>query len=106
MADDIGKSAPECFGRLERVFPVGPSGLRESPPRCLRCESKTECLRRAVAGEQGLPVHEERLERAYRAGGVGFLHRWAIQKRLAGQKPKGSIWTGMLNRLLRRDGSG
>ena len=101
MADDIGKSTPECFGRLERVFPVGPAGLRESPPRCLRCESKTECLRRAVSGEQGLPVHEERLERAYRAGGVGFLQRWAIQKRLAGQKPKESRWSGLWSRLRR-----
>ena len=101
MADDTGKSAPECFGRLERVFPVGPSGLRESPPQCLRCESKTECLRRAVSGEQGLPVHEERLERAYRAGGVGFLERWAVQKRLAGQKPKESGWSGLWSRLRR-----
>jgi hypothetical protein len=105
MADDNGERVPECFGRLDQVFPVGSSGLRESPPQCLRCESKTECLRRAVSGEQGLPVREERLERSYRAGGVGFLERWAIQKRLAGQKPKESRWTRIWNRL-RRSGSG
>lgn len=104
MADDIGKTPPECFGRLERVFPVGCEGLRESPPECLRCGCKTECLRRALSGEQGLPVHEERLERAYRAGSVSFLERWSRQKRLSGHKPKRLTWTALWARL-RRAGS-
>jgi hypothetical protein len=101
MADDISKTTPECFGRLEQVFPVGPEGLRESPPGCVRCEVKTECLRRAVSGEQGLPVHAERLERAYRAGSVGFIERWARQKSIAGQEPQGSRWAGIWGRLRR-----
>jgi len=102
-ADTLHESRPECFGRLERVFPIGPEGLRESPPECLRCDCKTECLRRAVTGEQGVPVHAERLERAYRAGNVGFLERWARQKNLSNQKPKGA-WAAFWNRL-RRTGS-
>jgi hypothetical protein len=89
MADITLEPRPECFGCLEQVFPPGPHGLRESPPRCLQCACKTECLRRAVSGEQGLEVHAERLERAYQAGNVGFLERWARQKRISQQKPKG-----------------
>jgi hypothetical protein len=103
MADDTREKTPECFGRLEQVFPVGPAGLRESPARCLRCEVKTECLRCAVSGEQGLAVHAERLERSYRAGNVGFLERWARQKSLAGSQPKGSRWAA-LRGWLRRAG--
>jgi uncharacterized membrane protein YdjX (TVP38/TMEM64 family) len=73
---------PECLGQLEKVFPLGADGLRETPPECLACSRKTECLRRAVAGREGLAVEAERLERAYRAGMVGFLGRWAKQKEL------------------------
>jgi len=88
MADTEKRAAPECFACLETVFPVGSDGLRHTPPECLGCEIKTECLRAAVAGEQGLAVHQERLKRAYQAGNVGFLERWARQKTLVGRKKK------------------
>jgi hypothetical protein len=90
MADLSKKETPECFARLETVFPMGPDGLRHTPPECLDCDLKTECLRGAVRGEQGLAVHEERLKRAYQAGSVGFLERWARQKTLERRRPKGA----------------
>ena len=106
MADHNKKAAPECFARLETVFPMGPDGLRHTPPECLDCDVKTDCLRAAVAGEQGLTVHEERLKRAYQAGSVGFLERWAQQKTLEGRRQKGAGRPGFWSRLRRAARSG
>lgn len=106
MADPDEKAVPECFARLESVFPVGTDGLRHTPPECLNCDRKTKCLRAAVAGEQGLVVHEERLQRAYQAGAVGFLERWARQKTLEGRKKKGAGWLGFWGRRRRAARSG
>jgi hypothetical protein len=99
MAEHDSKLPPECFARLENVFPMGSDGLRHTPTECLDCDIKTECLRAAVAGEQGLVIHEERLQRAYRAGSVGFLERWAQQKTLQRRKKKGAGWLCFWNRL-------
>ena len=82
MADPESGSPPECFGRIERVFPLGEDGLRHSPPGCLACACKTACLRRALAGEGGLQVREERLRRAWESGTMPFWERWARQKTL------------------------
>ncbi len=72
---------PECFGDLETVFPLGPDGLRASPPGCLACESKTECLKQALKTPDGAAVER---------GGVGpkrgvkkamkGLRRWSALK--------------------------
>ncbi len=99
MADLNSQTLPECFARLEAVFPLGEDGLRHTPPACLGCAVKTECLRAAVQGQQGLAVHEERLARAYEAGQVGFLNRWARQKGLERQKEKNGCWS-RLRRLV------
>jgi hypothetical protein len=103
MADDAPKPAPECFARLERVFPMGADGLRHSPPECLQCTVKTDCLRAAVAGGPGVEVHEEKLGRAYQAGQVGFLERWARQKALARRRTPAagrvSFWRRWLQKL-------
>lgn len=96
---DSDKPLPECYGRLEIVFAKGPDGLRHVPEDCLGCEVKTECLRSAAAGEQGLSVHEERLERAYEAGAVGFFERWAQQKQIAGRRKKNRGWMGIWKRF-------
>jgi hypothetical protein len=106
MADHDKRETPECFARLETVFPVGPDGLRHTPPECLVCDLKTECLRAAVAGEKGLAVHEERLKRAYQAGNVGFLERWVQQKTLVGRKKKSCGRPGFWRRLRRATRSG
>lgn len=106
MAEHNTKAPPECFARLENVFPMGSDGLRHTPAGCRDCDIKTDCLRAAVTGEQGLTVHEERLERAYQAGSVGFLERWSQQKALDRRKPKGGGWLGFWKRFRRPTPSG
>ena len=80
------KDTPYCFGKLENVFPLADDGLRHTPESCLPCLYKTECLRSAVSKGKGLIVHEEKVDRAYAAGAIGFLERWSRKKNLHRQK--------------------
>ena len=77
---------PGCFGQLETVFPMGKEGLRNTPQTCLACRHKTECLRKALQGREGLKVREERIDRAYSSGMIGFLERWSKKKAIDRQK--------------------
>ncbi len=99
MGDLEPGSPPECFGRLERVFPLGDDGLRHSPPGCLSCACKTACLRQALEGEEGHRVREERLRRAWEAGTMPFWERWARKKTLSASGSAG----GLRGRLCRRN---
>jgi hypothetical protein len=69
-----------CFGNLDTVFPMGEDGLRITPDNCLACDWKTECLRAAMSRKEGLTVQEERIDRAYATGMIGFLGRWSRKK--------------------------
>ena len=80
------KEVPYCFGKLENVFPLSKDGLRHTPESCMPCLYKTECLRTAVSQKQGLVVHEEKVDRAYAAGTIGFFERWSRRKSLHQQK--------------------
>ena len=73
---------PECFGQLDTVFPKGEKGLRDTPEACLECLSKTDCLRRALEGPDGLKVKEEFVDRAYVSGRIRFCERRAKKKDL------------------------
>lgn len=73
---------PYCFADLDTVFPMQASGLRETPPACMVCHCKTECLRTAIGRCGGEAVEEERVDRAYKAGAMSFLDRWSRKKRL------------------------
>ena len=84
MNDDSPK--PHCFGDLQTVFPTRADGLRHSPPVCMACVFKTECLREAMERPQGVAVKEESLDRAYAAGMVGFMSRWSRKKELHRRK--------------------
>ena len=77
---------PECFGILESVFPLGENGLRITPDSCFPCVFKTECLRSAMAGTDGLDVREEIVDRAYASGMMKFLERWSKKKTLHQKK--------------------
>jgi hypothetical protein len=99
MEDIEAKQTAECFGRIEIVFPMGPDGLRQTPHGCFECGAKTACLRTALSGEQGVAVHEERLARAYDAGTVGFLQRWAHHKTLQRRKRADAPWRAFWKRL-------
>ena len=73
----------DCFGILDRVFPMGEGGLREVPSECMGCPEKTECLRRAMSTQQGLELKGEMLDRAAAAGLVSRLQRWSRKKTLS-----------------------
>ena len=76
------KEQPSCFGDLDTVFPEGGEGLRNSPEKCLKCADKTNCLRTAMRGKQGLHVRESKVDRAYASGMMGFFERWSKKKEL------------------------
>lgn len=73
---------PECFGQLHEVFPRKADGLRHSPPKCMACVYKTECLRAAMEEPEGAEVESEKVDRAYEAKRIGFLERWSKKKQL------------------------
>jgi len=94
---------PECFASIEKVFPLSADGLRQTPPECLECDLKTDCLRSALGGQPAVAVHEERLARAYQSGNVGFLERWAQQKEFEQRKKMDSRWRRFRMRFRRSD---
>ncbi len=77
------KNIPQCFGSLEKVFPMGENGLRQTPDECyLHCPLKTRCLGRAMATRAGVKVEEEIIERSTRAGAMNFFERWSRKKQV------------------------
>jgi hypothetical protein len=72
---------PDCFGDLEKVFPMGPKGLRVTPEECFyHCPVKTKCLQQAMATKNGIQVEEEVIERSTKAGAMTFFERWSRKK--------------------------
>jgi hypothetical protein len=82
MTEDAQPHKPACFGALDTVFPKGKDGLRHSPPACVRCGHKTECLTTAMKRESGLRFQEEMVDRAYRLKKISLLERWSKKKSL------------------------
>jgi hypothetical protein len=82
MSETMENESDYCFGKLEKVFPMGADGLRESPEPCLSCYCKTECLRAAMKGHDGLQVQQEIVDRAYDSGLMRFIDRWSRKKAL------------------------
>lgn len=76
----VKTTQPDCFGKLDIVFPMTENGLRCSPESCLACDLKTDCLKTAMGGEEGLKAREELIGRFYEAGLIGFLKRWSDKK--------------------------
>lgn len=77
------ESLPECFGTLEKVFPMTETGLRQTPDDCFyHCPVKTRCLKAAMGTKDGAKVEEETVERSARAGMINFFERWSRKKRL------------------------
>ena len=72
----------DCFGILDKVFPVGDKALREITPGCLQCPERTPCLKAALGTKEGLEMRAEILERAAASGMVGRLQRWSQKKEL------------------------
>ena len=80
------KKTPKCYAELGTVFPMGKDGLRHTPDTCLACLVKTECLRAAIQGRDGLKVREEHIDRAYKSGMIGFIERWSKKKAISRKK--------------------
>ena len=79
--NNSGDTLPDCFGTLDKVFPMGNKGLRETPEECFyHCPVKTRCLQQAMATKNGVQVEEEILERATRSGAMNFFERWSRKK--------------------------
>ncbi len=78
---------PDCYGDLQKVFPMTEIGLRETPHFCrYECSHKTECLKKALLTSKGRGVEEELLERGSKAGNIGFFERWSRRKQLNRRK--------------------
>jgi hypothetical protein len=74
---------PECFGDLEKVFPMTGSGLRETPEKCFQtCPLKTQCLKQAIKSGQGARLEEEMIQRGSKSGTISFFERWSRKKQL------------------------
>ena len=81
-----GADHPSCFADLEIVFPMGADGLRRTPPACMQCAVKTDCLRAAMDKPSALVVQEEMIDRAYQGGVIGALQRWSRKKTIHRRK--------------------
>lgn len=80
---------PECFGVLDRVFPMTDKGLRQTPDECFyHCPVKTKCLQQAMATRDGVAVEEEIIERGTRSGAMNFFERWSRKKQVHRKKQK------------------
>lgn len=79
----IQDNKPDCFGNLEKVFPMTDSGLRETPKKCFEeCPLKTECLKQAMTTKKGAEMEEEIIQRGENAGTVSFFQRWSRKKQI------------------------
>lgn len=81
---------PDCFGNLDKVFPMTESGLRETPEDCFfHCPVKTRCLKQAMGTRDGARVEEEVIERGAKAGVMNFFERWSRKKQVHRRLNKG-----------------
>ncbi len=80
---------PECFGILEKVFPMTHKGLRQTPDDCFyHCPVKTKCLQKAMSTLDGIKVEEEIIERGTKSGAINFFERWSRKKQVHRKKQK------------------
>jgi hypothetical protein len=70
----------DCFGILDKVFPMGKEGLREIVPACFDCPDRKECLQAALNTEQGLVFRSELVDRSPASGLVDRFKRWSDRK--------------------------
>jgi len=81
--NSMAEPEKDCFGILDRVFPMGEEGLREIVPDCFDCSHKKACLQAALDTKEGLAFRDEVLDRAPAGGLAGRLKRWSDKKQLS-----------------------
>ncbi len=70
-------SKPECFGILEKVFPMTEMGLRQTPDYCFNCcELKTKCLKYAMTTKESIQVEDKINKRGVQTGTINSVERW------------------------------
>jgi hypothetical protein len=72
----------DCYGILDKVFPMGDEGMRQVPPLCQECSGKVACLRTAMSTPEGIEMRAEMVDRAATKGIWGRLQMWSIRKEL------------------------
>lgn len=72
----------DCYGILDRVFPMGETGLRRTPPDCFACPERTQCMRAAMRTVEGIRMQEAAVERSVESGLMGRIRRWSRRKEL------------------------
>lgn len=78
---DKKNQIPNCFGDLEKVFPMTNKGLRQTPDDCFfHCPIKTKCLKKAMSGKKAIKVEEEIIDRRTKANKINFFERWSRKK--------------------------
>ncbi len=89
---------PDCFGILDKVFPISESGIREVKSKCIECPFRIECLKSALDSEEGIKMKEEMLKR-HPVHGVGdWIKRWSEKKMLnmgLDKDKKEGIWSNI-----------
>ena len=79
---------PDCYGELDKVFPMGEDMLRSVSEACQACPSVHNCLKAAINTPEGLEMRASRMEeygeKAPSSGGgvAGFFKRWSELKSL------------------------
>lgn len=76
-------SRKDCYGILDKIFPMGKEGLREIAPECFNCPYRKACLQAALKTKEGLLLRSEILDRFPAKGLSGRLRRWSEKKRLS-----------------------
>jgi len=79
MVQDMEK---DCFGILDRVFPLGEEGLRHVPEPCFECEHRVDCMKEALNSPDGIEMRMEMLSRSKGEGLIGWIKRWSQMKEL------------------------
>ena len=73
----------ECFGMLNRVFPVSDRGYREVTPECFQCPERVSCLKQALTTKEGIEMRAQILDQAPVHGFMGRIKRWSQKKELS-----------------------
>lgn len=79
----MAESPKDCYGVLDRVFPMGKEGLREIVSECVSCPYRKACLQAALRTKEGLLLRSEVLDRVPATGLSGRLRRWSEKKQLS-----------------------
>jgi hypothetical protein len=80
---DIIMGKKDCFGILEKIFPLTDKGLREIVPECFDCPERISCLKKALNTKEGIEMRAEIMDRAHATGLIGRIRLWSHKKHLS-----------------------